>query len=1066
MRPLPTVVRTVALLTVLALALTACKGTRAKNTLNDVSEMIAELENLNASKHAPDKMQDLRVKVDQANSRLANEPGEAFNLAQEAENTANQLLTEVRAAESRDLWNQAEADIQVAETNALNRVDPERYQRILQLRQEATQARTENDYPQVIQLCREISQEVETGISPLRNDAETDLLTAQKKLQDLKSIGGAQYAPEYVIDVQDTINRAITKKEEDRDYVLAANLFRDAQRQAEEGIETVWQAKGKEAIDEIEEIIAEALEEDAREHTPETLEDIYTLLENVISDYDQGLYEKTLKATDDLKPRAIRLRVETKRRAAEARIRQMKNDIDTLVDGGAREYLPGRVEELDTLLASARETDQQDTEEAFDQVKDLYLEFVDEVALIDRQFSALSQDAIRLAQNQLATTKQVYSQVTEIFNESEGAIPPGMKPFEDSKAVRRVQIGEEIASAQRELQEATRRIEDRQYRQAILIAKDQSDVANNLLGELYYTVANNAVIELSNLISRYVRDGAGIYAADELARSVEDLEAVKESINQNEYLKAVEIAGAARANIELMARRISGRAVDDIRAARQALADVSSEKVRRYRAEMLEEVRALIEEAERELQAGRLKLAVETANRATQTANTAQQESNRLSAGDAIQEAVTKLERSQNAGANLYAGREMESARKLFDSAKSLFSGADYEKAEELARSASERADQAFYKKIDEGEAAIADAKAVGGWEYDNSTLSKASADVRNARQALESGQFDLSSELAERAQSRAQSVASATKRHNYTQAVQRIRGNLEEGRQQGINYFQVQDSIGIRQRLAELENEWTLDRYDYVMSELMKLEGRLRQTLQSTGEVVTVVAEQQEERLNGLVGEGAADYAADLIQRAQDNLKYALIDYRKGQYKSAHSALDQAITDINEIQRRHDQEAYVDEVQDVLQGYSEAQHQFRNVLSLDPAELKALASGRNMRGNTVAIAGQATPGDFREDVERLYSTVLRITPPEGLEKIHESLIQAFNEGRIAAIHFERLIILNEASSEEVDRLINTAYSKINSSNKMIGELQRKFFADEVRMRLVSAEAISGVPAR
>src|SRR5690606_22022250 len=99
----------------------------------------------------------------------------------------------------------------------------------------------------------------------------------------------------------------------------------------------------------------------------------------------------------------------------------------------------------------------------------------------------------------------------------------------------------------------------------------------------------------------------------------------------------------------------------------------------------------------------------------------------------------------------------------------------------------------------------------------------------------------------------------------------------------------------------------------------LLKLEGKLRSTLDTTGDIVELVATQQSKRLDRLVDAGAVDFSADLIDRARNNLKYALIDYQKGQYKSAHSSLNAAINDINEIQRRFDQENYFETLEEIF---------------------------------------------------------------------------------------------------------------------------------------------------
>src|SRR5690606_17281770 len=153
-------------------------------------------------------------------------------------------------------------------------------------------------------LSTEISQEVETGISPIKTTADSERIRAETKLQELKSEGGPIYDPESVIDTQNTINRAVERMDEDRDYVIAQSLFRDAVRLAEQGIENAQQAEGKEAIDEIEDLLAEALEEGARDCMPERYDEVISLLEKVITDFRDRQYSRVLDAADDLKPRA------------------------------------------------------------------------------------------------------------------------------------------------------------------------------------------------------------------------------------------------------------------------------------------------------------------------------------------------------------------------------------------------------------------------------------------------------------------------------------------------------------------------------------------------------------------------------------------------------------------------------------------------------------------------------------------------------------------------------------------------------------------------------------------
>ncbi|MCB2155736.1 hypothetical protein KQI84_12700 [bacterium] len=1064
MRHQTRIVRLAILLLALALTVTACKGTRTNVAIKKTQEMLAEIENLRGAEHNPEKVEEIRSLINQANSQLAAEQtGQAFVLAKQAQTTADQTLIDVRSAEARALWTEAEEEIRVADINSGNRIDPDRYQRILDLRSEAEEARANNDFTQTIQLAREIKGEVATLLSELKTEAERQRIQAEQKLLELKSVGGGTYAPETVINVQDVIARAEKTMGEDRDYVLAANQFIEAAREAERGIEQVLREQSEEMIDEIENLLASALSEGAREFVPEQYNTVVNLHEVMIGDFNENRYNKVKLQAKELKPMAQNLVLTTKRKAADSRIETIQREIKALVEGGAREYLPGRVEVLEDFLNEAQQirsgaesASQTEAEAAFDQIKEIANRAAEEADKINRQFEDLATEAIRLAGNRLDTTESVYTQVQEIF-EPMAEVPEDMIPFESGKEARRVQLGQELEAARENLIVADNRQREQKYRGAILLAEEQSRVADRILGEVYHLVANNAVIELSNMISRYERDGAREYASEELQRSNRDLARVKDAINKGDYLPATELAAAARANIELMAQRISGRAVEDIRGAREAAERAMSDKTRKYAAELLVQVNELIQNAEVELQNGRLKLAVETANQAIEMARQAEVKANRMAAEDALAAARERIERAQKAGAALYAGRDMENSKKLIDSARGLYDNGDYEKAESQALSSAERAEQALYKKINDAEAAIADAKAVGGWEYDNQTLARASANVRISRDKIDQGYYTDSARLADSAETTATAVAKSAKRSNFREAVSRMRENLMEGQQQGINYFQVQDSVEVRRRLAALENEFSVDRYDYVMAEMAKLEGKLRQTLDHTDDLVDKVAEQQTARLNFLVQEGAADYAADLISDARGNLKYAQLDFNKGLYKSAHSSLESAIKQIDEIESRYNQEHYSDSILGIFEAYGRAQHQFSNVLSLGPNEMKALAFGSFSRGNVVAIAGSYTPSDFRAAVEQLYSIVLQMEYPADMEAAHKEVITALNEGRIAAIHFEKLVILNEASNDEGARLIDQAYARINSSNQIIAELKRQFFSDEVRFRLVQS---------
>jgi hypothetical protein len=320
----------------------------------------------------------------------------------------------------------------------------------------------------------------------------------------------------------------------------------------------------------------------------------------------------------------------------------------------------------------------------------------------------------------------------------------------------------------------------------------------------------------------------------------------------------------------------------------------------------------------------------------------------------------------------------------------------------------------------------------------------------------MEQRNYNASRSKAESAAAGAKSLTNDTKNSNVSRQIARLRGNLNDGTKQGVNFFQPEDSIEIRRELARLENMYVLDNYELTMVELQKIEGRLRGTLDGTDKLVETVAAQQGRRLDFLVEEGAAQFASVQIKEAKDGLRFALLDYERGLYKSAHSNLDRAIKMIDEIELRRSQENYSRAVEELFFEYRQLQVAFDNILSLEPQELKALAVGTNGAAQSVAITAQVTNAEFRKTIDELYGRALVIKAPEGLKPVHEGVLKAFTEGRIAALNFEKLAILSSVSVGEAHLLIDQAFIRMNNSNLLISKVQNQLISDEVRFRLVN----------
>lgn len=1054
------------LILVAALSLTGCQRQRAENSLKKTQQKLSEIEvNYGGMEHAPERVESIQQQIDNARGLLASDAGQALSIAKDAGASADQLLEQVKPKQAEKLFAQAQDEIRVADINDLPRVDPERYNRIRELKTKANEAKSNSDWDDVITLSNEIIGEVSTGLAGLKLESDRRGIDAEQALTDLTKIGGNIYAPEVVIAVRTDTDLARKIAEEDRDYVLAANKFAEAKNRAEQGIIQVLREKSREAIEEIEGHLTEALIEGAKQFKNDDYQSANRLFEGVLVDYKEGRYNAVIEASKILLDRAQTLVIETKRAASDDRIQAMQANIQELDQGGITEYLPGSLGQLRQQLEQARTIRQDDTEEAFDKIKQISIEAADEYERQRNAFQTVALDAIRDARNQLDTSRTVYDRMETIFDPIEGQMSEEQRAFEAQKQTRQIELGQTLEQANSNLETAELRQQAGNFRGAIILAREVQDTTEMVLSEVYHTVAHNASIELAKLISRYERDGARQYAADELERSSQKLEQVKSLIARGQYKTAVEAAAEARADVELMAQRIAGRATEDLREARRTLGSANSEKTRRYRSGMLDNVQVLIQEAEQSLQQEKLKIALETAQRATALALQAEKEANMLAAREQIDEAVNSITRAQESGAEVYAGREIEDARRLLSSSRTLFANEEYVKAEELALSSEQRAHNALFKKINDAETAIATAEAVDGWDHDYRKLAAANTKLREARAAMEQSNYRESASLADSSREEAQALVKNAKLNNFNQRVARIRQNLDVGTTEGLNFFQPEESIEVRRTLAELENQYSADDYERVMTEIERLEGKLRITLDDTDGLVKTVSAQLEERLDVMDDAGAADYASVEIAEARKYLNYARLDYRQDAYKSAHSNLTKAIELTAEVEARQAEIVYADEVQELFDEYRELQDKFANVLTLSPAELKALAVGVHGTQRSLAISGAVTPNDFADGVDMLFSRALNIKAPKGLEKFHESVLEAFAEGRIAAKNFEKLVILNRTAKSEAFALIDAAYFHMRQSNEMVSDIQSMLISDQIRFRLVSGQTAAIVNA-
>ena len=1032
-----------------------CTQQRAKNKLRKTSEKVADIKNnYDGLKFEEAAIKGVEQKIDSANQQLAGDASQALATAQQAEAETEQVLARVKPAQGSALYTQAEQDIAVARRNRLDRNDSVRFQKITEIKAKADEARAANKWDDLIKLSRQVVEEVRIGIEPLKNEADRKQAEATQRLTELNREGGRDLAPEVVIAVEDEIERAKKVSVEERDYNLAANGFQAAKARADQGINQVLREKARIGIEELEGLLTSSVIEGVKQFKPEAYDRVTKVYDELVRENEAGSYSRVITGVTNIKPEAQQLVVDTKRAASDDRIQTLQSNIKELEQGGILEYLPNSLDNLRNSLAQETETRKADDEKAFDTIKQMSIEASDEYDRVRGQFESLANDRIRDARNSVDKSRAVFERLDSIFDPIEGPMNEDQQAFENQKQARKTELGKQLESATDNLGAAELRKNQGNFKGAIVLAGEVVALSENTLSEIYHTVAHNATIELSKLVSRYERDGARVHAPEELARATGKLEQVKASVAQHAYQRAVEESAEARAEVELLAQRIAGRAAENIRDAGTALEAANNENVRRFHPEALPQISALIQQASVDLQSNNLKLALEKAAEATQLAKATQNDADRMSADENLAKAAQAISSAEAAGANVYGGRDIEDARRLASSARDLYANKDYARADSQAKSAVERACAGLYAKVTEAEQEIAAATSVGGWDNNTKKLSAANDKVREARAKLEARQFDESASLADEAAGEARAVAKSSKKKNFNARVKSINKDVVEGTKQGTNFFQVDESIRVQQSLAALKSDYSAEEYDRVMAEISKVEADFGETLTKTPEVVNKAADSIEARLNKLVDDGAESYAAPEIKEARDHVRYARLDYRTGSYRSTHSHLTNAakLTLLSEFRRDHT--SYSAQVQEIFRDYRALQIKFGNVLSLEPKELEELAISVSGSAKIASISAQVSPMQFRDGMEELYGRALLLRPPASLEKLNEIIVASIAEGRLAGMYFERLAILNRMTAEDAKSNIDQAYYRINLSNEMVTSVQRQLGYDQVRFRL------------
>jgi hypothetical protein len=208
--------------------------------------------------------------------------------------------------------------------------------------------------------------------------------------------------------------------------------------------------------------------------------------------------------------------------------------------------------------------------------------------------------------------------------------------------------------------------------------------------------------------------------------------------------------------------------------------------------------------------------------------------------------------------------------------------------------------------------------------------------------------------------------------------------------------------------------------------------------------------------RLAALDSRGARAFVPELVNETTQKIKFAQIDFRAEKFHSSYQNARDALTLLDRIGLRMEEKAYDDLLTRVFQQFADAYGRFSGILDLGPSVMNFLVGGSaDGRNRALAMATEIGPSEFRQEITDQASQISVLEPPPTRRLIHNMALEMYAEAKLGAGGFEKLLILDQFSQGEAQRIIQQAYLQVRSAKLKQQDIQR---------RLQSTGADSGLP--
>ncbi len=1055
----------VALFSLAALFAAGCNKKRANMSLNKAKKLMTEAEVHEAPRIEAQEYENLKGQIEEADRLMAEGNFKrALEQSGRAVDSAKRVVESTKSKLAAQRLNEAKEWLDVADRNHGVQENAERYNKVKDLYNKANDYYNKNKWDNAIKTSNEEIQEVQTLLARLLNEAVQRQQMAQARFDEMKTAGAETFASRYVIDVQGMLQAIENKINVERDYLGARNQADEAIRKSEEGINATKGKMAQEEITQIEDKLADSQNKGASIYAKDMLQSCNEAFDNILQDYYQQRYDKVLESTKILAPRVDKLLFVTRQESARARMDAVKEEIAFLEEGGARQYLPGSLEKIESML---QEADGHFKENLFDETESKCEDAMREGNKTRNAFNGLALDAMREAAESLEIARNVFSRMNDIFiiRPDQALAGPDLQ-FEQAKQAMKSELENTLNNSKLTLSIAKLNQDSGQYRKSIELAGEVKRSADYVLNETYHIVAHNAIMEMASQITQREADGAREYVPAELERTRNLLESARQTMNSGDFKEAVRKTSEARAQLELTTQELAQKAIGNIKSAKEKIAEAPIYHTEEYQKSELERARQLLGEAEAALESLNLKPAVEIALEAANVASKASETSARTWCEQSIESARAAIERAEQAGAMNYAGEHMDEARRFFDSAGMLHESGNYLEGKNVAIRAEEKAIEAFYLNVTAAETAINQAKSYNAWKYRHKDIADAIVNARVARNALDRGDYTFSADYASRARNQAEAALKASQKMAFKERLSGILEGMDTAMKSGANYFQASDTKTLYAQLTEIQQRFDPENFDQTASEMDRLDADVERLVSTTPEVLNVIITQQSARLDQQMQTRAAEFASETLKMVADKLKYARMDFDNKRYSNSYRELQGAIEQLDEVENKLDLDRYSVQMGQILDDLNDAIYKFRHVLELGPDAIERFTEGPAGKGQYITIAGQLKPYEFRAIVSDLLLKAGNLDVPAGAGEIQDAFIEVLSDIHLASADFEKLVILDEFTPAARVDIIRRAFRIMTQANKKRSDLQNAFYRREWGISAMEGKYLTKAQAR